>query len=753
MSTGTTASHDHEEPERPAPGTPAPDSPGHTSPSRRHLLRAGAGTGLAAGALLAATAPAQARTPEAAPAARAWPTLAALLDRSPHGLTDGEHALTSGYRTPGDGGGTLLRWDSGASETPDGGLVHTPSARPRRGRWRQVHDGTVDFRTFGVLGPRTPADDALDAMAADPSVTRVQARTDLLFRRRHTFTRSRLTLDFTGHTVHTGGIARNTHDNPFGAVFAFTGTTDPDRAVTHALTARVPELTDVYPVPDSGAFAVGEWWSVTCAPVPGGGQYERELQKLVEITEIPDDRHIRVGYLSGWELPAGRELTWVPVRPVHSVTVRDLVFLGAGEDTGAKDDEYTGSHPVSFEYAVDCHARDIHATGTFWPVVMRRWNTRFTTARCSLKNPPTVEYGGAGYLTQQIYCLDGRVSDCASSNVRHLSDLTASAHCQVVNCHGDGDDSGGNPFTTHGQYEHDLLYQGNSGLMDIANSGAPWGTSAKRITVRDHVCSWFVADTKITDLTLDNVTVLARPTFDQAGTLSVNADGAQLRGCTAVTFSLTRRSSRSARPTTLTDCHFAPPAKSVLVHSAVDTPVHLTRCVLDGLDGNTFAGTSTVTLTACTLRGSGPEAVPLTVTCPELRLTDSVLHDTGLVLDAPAGTQRLSLTGSTRLDGDNAGHTFLTTGPHRPADAATHWHLGALRSTAPATTAHAVLTTGVHHWRALGAELKGGRLRLEPAAFRGDSTLVHAHCTEDGVTREAVPEEGPRVRWTANLLL
>ncbi|SCD62220.1 hypothetical protein GA0115246_103886, partial [Streptomyces sp. SolWspMP-sol7th] len=42
MSTGTTASHDHEEPERPAPGTPAPDSPGHTSPTRRHLLRAGA---------------------------------------------------------------------------------------------------------------------------------------------------------------------------------------------------------------------------------------------------------------------------------------------------------------------------------------------------------------------------------------------------------------------------------------------------------------------------------------------------------------------------------------------------------------------------------------------------------------------------------------------------------------------------------------------------------------------------------------
>jgi hypothetical protein len=741
MSTGSPASPDHEEPHRPG------------APTRRHLLRAGAGTGLAAGALTAASAPAHARAPEAASAARTWPTLGALLDREPHSLTDGEHALLSGYRTPGDGGGALLRWDAGARAEPVGGLVHTPAARPREGRWRQIHDGTVDFRSFGILGPRTPADDALDAMAADPSVFRVRARTDLLFRRRHTFTRSRLTLDFGNRTVHTGGIARNTHDNPFGAVFAFTGTTEPARAVTHALAAPVPELTDLYPVPDSGAFAVGEWWSVSCAPVPGGGQYERELQKLVEITEIPDARHIRVGYLSGWELPAGRELTWVPVRPVHSVTVRDLVFLGAGEDTGAKDDEYTGSHPVSFEYAVDCHARGIHATGTFWPVVMRRWNTRFTTERCSLKNPPTVEYGGAGYLTQQIYCLDGRVSDCTSSNVRHLSDLTASAHCQVINCHGDGDDSGGNPFTTHGQYEHDLLYQGNSGLMDIANSGAPWGTSAKRITVRDHVCSWFVADTKITDLTLDNVTVLARPTFDRAGTLSVNADGAQLRGCTAVSFSLTRRSQRSARPTTLTDCHFAPPAKSVLVRAAVDAPVHFTRCVLEGLDGNTFAGTSAVTLTDCALRGSGPHAAPLTITCPELHVSGGELHHTGLVLDASSGAQRLTVDRSARIHGDNAAHTFLAPGPHRPADAATVWHLGPLGSTASGTTAHAALTTGVHHWKALGADFEGGSLRLEPAAFRGESTLIHAHCTEKDVTREAVPEEGPRVRWTANLLL
>ncbi len=51
--------------------------------------------------------------------------------------------------------------------------------------------------------------------------------------------------------------------------------------------------------------------------------------------------------------------------------------------------------------------------------------------------------------------------DCHTTNARHLNDWTASSYGLVENCHGDGDDQG--PFVTHGQYEHDLTYVGNSG--------------------------------------------------------------------------------------------------------------------------------------------------------------------------------------------------------------------------------------------------------------------------------------------------
>ncbi|MER5747318.1 peptidase C14, partial [Streptomyces sp. NPDC002225] len=540
------------------------------------------------------------------------------------------------------------------------------------------------------------------------------------------------------HRIRTENIEKNTHDNPFGAVLSFRGTVT-DTTLSHPLAATVIELTDTFPVPDAKAFGVGQWWTVQVAPVEGGGRDERELQKLVEITEIVDATHVRIGYLNGWELAAGRTLTWTRVEPVRNSHVRNMVFEGAGPD------EYTGSHPVSFEYAVGCDVSGIHATGTFWPVVMRRWCTRFRTEDCSLKNPPTVEYGGAGYLTQQIYCLYGRVADCTTSNVRHLNDLTASAYCTVVNCHGDGDDAGGNPFTTHGQYEHDLLFDGNSGLMDIANSGAQWGISAKRITVRRHVCSWFVANTKITDLTLEDVTVIARPTFDQAGTLTINADGAQVRGCTAKTFAVAQRSARSTRPTTVSDCSFDLPAGGVLVQTPVTAPVHFVRCTFTGVDGAVLRGAGPVRLTDCTVTGA-EDAAPLSVGSADLTIDGGRYENTGIELSA-VRDQRITVTGGARLTGRNRAGALLgrAAGPGKVT-----WDLTGLSSTTDPATAHVRIADGTNHYLATGNRFTGGTLHLVPGAL---ASALHTACVEDGTKRVAMPDDGTTARTEGNLIL
>jgi hypothetical protein len=284
--------------------------------------------------------------------------------------------------------------------------------------------------------------------------------------------------------------------------------------------------------------------------------------------------------------------------------------------------------------------------------------------------------------------------------------------------------------------------------MDIANSGGQWGISAKRITVRRHVCSWFVAGTKITDLTLEDVRVVPRSTFDPAGTLQVNADGAQLRGCSARTLSIAQRSARSGRPTIIADCDFDQPAGTVIVQTPVSNPVHFVRTTFRGLDGAILRGSGPVRFTDCTLTGT-PGAAPLLIGAAEVVVRGGTLTDTGIELSA-VRDQRLVVDGGAAVTGTNARRALLT---RAAGSGAVRIELGDYRSTAAdAQTAHVRVDAGVNRYRAVGARFSGGRLTLADAAFGVGSTLLHTGCVEEGVARE-LPAESARVVTRDNLAL
>ncbi|WP_309127311.1 peptidase C14 [Microbacterium sp.] len=704
------------------------------SGTRRALM-----TGLTAAALGGAAALVSASPAQAAGAGWNVIRVESVADLARLRARDGDVAVAAGYHRPGDAGLLVYAGADGGTSKPDGGTVVEGKAGSA---WMLQHDGVVDFRAFGIRGPKEPADDALAAMVADPAIRRIEAHTDLLFQRRHRFTRSHLEIDFGGNLVVTDGIEKNSSNNPFGAVMFFTGVSA-DVTVQYALTEEWPELTDAVAVPDAEKFPLGSWWALQCDPVSGGGRDERELQRFVKVTQKVDRHRIRVDYLNGWPLQKGRTLTWRRMDPVVGVRISNMRFQGAGPFDGPTDGsfpdprELTGSHPIAFEYAVRCDVADVHASRTWWPVVMRRWNTHFSTERCSVENPPTVFYGGAGYLTQQIYCLYGRVSDCTSSNARHLNDLTASAYCMVENCHGDGDDEGGNPFTTHGQYEHDITFIGCSGLMDIANSGAQWGTSAKRITVRDHVCSWFVAGTKITDLTLENVRVIGRSTFDPQATMTINADGAQLRGCTAGLLAVGQRSARSSRPTTIEDCTFALPVEQVLVQTPVTAPIAFVRCSISGLDGTKLRGSGEVRFVDCRLSGPA-DGKPVELGSSSVTFRGGSLRD--VELTATAVRNQVVVMDGVDLATERSEGAMLTRGS---AEGVVTWRLAGLHSAAPKGAAHIHIGHGTNHARISDAQFVGGSLRLADG-FAGNSTLLYTSSVERAVTRE-LPEQSDGV--------
>ncbi|GAA1411800.1 peptidase C14 [Oerskovia paurometabola] len=741
------------------PGEPAttPISPRQAptveAPSRRNLLRvAGIGGLVAAGALMG-THPAAAATPTAAAPSGVLPlkkdepddevlvaaSVAQLVGWRAKKIDDGTVVQLLGHATPGDGAARLVRYDAKSEAAANGGTVLAPKDAPGKGRWHTLHTGTADFRWFGLFGTDTPADDALDALVNDPTVSRIKAHSDLNFVRRHRFTRSHLELDFGGHTMTTEGIEKAGQDDPFAAVLFFRGTVTDD-VRTHKLTAVMPELRDDFEVADSSQFAVGEWYALEVNAL--AGKWERELQLQVQVTQIVDATHVRVNYLNGWELAAGRTLTWTKVEPVQQVHVRNLSFVGV-----AGGDQYTGSHPLAFEYAVSCDVENVHGVATFWPLVMRRWSTYFTTTRCSLANPASITWGGAGYLTQQIYCLYGHVSDCHTSNCRHLNDWTASAYGLVENCHGDGDDQG--PFVTHGQYEHDLTYVGNSGLMTFANSGAAWGSSAKRITVSKHVCSWFVARVKVTDLTLEDVQVIRKEGLAGSGMLWVNADGVQLRGCQADdTLIVSQASSRSKRPNVIEGSRFNVLPGTPITQANVTNPVHLVRTTLNGLEGASFAGSGPVVLDQCTLEAAEGKG---TVTASGgLTIRGGVVRNVAVVA-AGTAEQTVRVGDGARLEGSPAGGTFLS---RAKADKPVTWNLDGARSVAASgDTGHVKLDTGINRWSAVGSTFTGGRLQLADGAFGAGSYLLHTGNVESGVQRVAIPADGPTVSTAGTLIL
>lgn len=518
-------------------------------------------------------------------------TLSALKHYSP----DGDSAVyVSGYYRHGDGGGGHYIWHAESRVEDNGGTV-IASEVTTLGRWYLQHRGSGDFRMFGILDDSKPADDALDALVNDPDMVNIRAFSNLWFQRRHRFNRSGVTLDFQSFKLSTHGIEPAGSNDPFSAVLFFQGQQE-GVAWDEILTEPLSGQTDVFPVNDSRQFEVGNWYTVQVNTA--GGSAARELQKLVQVTAIVDATHIQVSYYNGWELASGRVITWQQIVPVQNIAVKNMRFTGAGVTP------VTGSHPLAFEYAVRANVEGIHATGSFWPVIIRRWNTHYRTTQCSLINPPDTATGGAGYLTQQIYCLYGHVSDCRVSNARHLNDFTASAYCRVENCHADGQSVEKGPFVTHGQYEHDLTYTGNSGLMTFANSGATWGNAARRIHVSKHVCPWFVARTGISELTLEDVVVMANERIAGSGMLWVNADGLYMSGCTSNgVLRITQRSQRSTRPNLITGCGFTLPNEGgMLTDNSVTAPVSFHDTVFWGINGHTLAG-NTLNFTRCEFIG------------------------------------------------------------------------------------------------------------------------------------------------------
>ena len=618
--------------------------------------------------------------------------------------------LVLGYGFAGDGGDKLMYWDANSEKKDNQGTV-IASLIAVKGRWLQMHNGVMDFRDFGIFNGQDSADDALEAMMKDPLIHRIEAHTSLNFTRRHSFSRSNITLDFGGQTITTLGLEAltNLKDNYVSAIFGFRGSVD-TVTVHSTLINPLSLLTDIYPVESSADFPIGTWFCLESDII--GGYWERKIQRLVQVTEHINEHSIRLNYKSGWPLEAGDKLGWRRVEPIENVMIANMIFIGEGKLPNLS------SQPIAFEYAIHCDAIKIRAQGTFWSVIFRRWNTFFRTEQCSLSNPPTVEWGGAGYLTQQLYCQYGHISDCNTSNARHLNDFTASSSCLVENCHGNGDSTGA--FVTHGQYEHDLKFIGNSGIITLANSGKAWGQSAARITISQHVCTTLLADTKISDLTLSDVHICRNPVLGGLGVLRLNCDGLSVENCTVEgELTLVQGSQRSAKMNVFEGCGFVLDSRhdSTISNLAPDDPYIKSHG--PPTSRNSINGDSRVHFSHCRFTGAEP-AASLMINNSETNFNACHLNNTALRMSGNR-PQTLVLMGNSLLTGTDFSQPLLS----RSGKHSITWLLGPYRSELKGVNRpHIAITQGVNYYHAQHVTFSGGQRLFSDQAFSSPSYFI-----------------------------
>lgn len=709
------------------------------------------------------------------------PNVKTLLELPKGQLKDGVKVHVGGFYSDGDGGAKLVRWAASSTKADNGGTVHAPTGTGQQaGRWETVHNGVADFRWFGLFGADKNADAALDAMVNDASIHRIEAHTDLNFAKRHIFHRSGVEIDFHGHTVTTEGIELNTRDNPFGAVLFFQGTATGETQ-TVRLSTDLAEGADVLEVANASAFQVEDWWHVQVKNLPQGGA-QRELDYLLKVTEIIDGTHIRVNYKLGWAIASGRQVTYRMMAPVFRCNVRNMRFVGIAVPPNGSTSQrpfdtwdQIGSNPVAYEFAVECDVSGIRATKVFWPVIMRRYCSHYVTERCELINPEERDWGGTGYLTQQINVLYGHVRDCNTSNARHLNDFTCAAYCLVENCHGDGDDYG--PFVTHGQFEHDLFYIGNSGLLSFANSGTTWGDSAKRITVKKHIASRIVANKRLTDLTLEDCHAVIKEGLSNSGSIWVNVDGLNMRGCTAeAMITLSKGSSRSKRKNILDSCGFgmlkgyeiARPIRKG-TESVGYTPINgdllIQNCEFYNVEEVNIGSINRLTLINTWFKGLPQTQGIINIGSREIVISGGGLIDCGFVLTGAwdktnrDGTnpehktdQSITIGGGAVFSGTNGEKAFLKS--IDPTNVI-RWSLGDYTSkSSDPDTAHFHIQGGRHQFKAVGSSYIGGKYVILESSFSRDQYFFMTSCIEQNVIRALLPAETERVKHTeGNMIL
>ena len=624
----------------------------------------------------------------------------------------------------------------------------------------------LSFSDFGgVCDGVASDDDALD-LAVSACVygsvislagTSRGGQNTITLRRHHIYNKSNITIDFAGYDYlwdaptgyipdRTGNFVSNTRSP--GQICFRGSLTGEEYAET--LSSILPEFSEIYPVPGvSSAFGVDSWWLMLSDSAPGAPS-GKEINYLVQSQgNFGNPNEVRMNYRSGWELASGRTITYKKAVPVSNIKILNIgnmyynqtITDGSGSGDAFKSEQ--ASSVFSFEIAYDYEVTRADFHDIPYVAVFEQWvnNGRENYLRVTKptlnRSDQIVNRNGA------LYC---KAKGLENKSGRHVIDHTSAAYCTTTCSTETGTKQGA--FTTHGSFEHDLHFENTTGVMSIANSGADFGESAKRITVQNHNGSQLIADNKVIDLTvIDSV-------FDKFA--RVNNDGFTSRNMKVKNPSgqdglrFYQKTNETGRGSYLSGGEvdlYTGSGKAI--PEDIEEPIKFSKVKIENFINREISGLSTVSLINCESETQGGAN---DITCKKFKI-DGGNHK--LSLEILNGCEEFTIGGGVSVNGSGPSATNKLINFNQSSGSGITINIGNVVFNPDTGGTYSIaLSNSVSpiKYSCSGATFNDGKIQFQTGLPAG-SYINHRGNVEVSVIREDVPTESSNVSTLDNMII
>lgn len=664
--------------------------------------------------------------------------------------------LKSYYSDIDSGGNRFFRSVNPAGLIDNGGTIIITSSG---GAWEATELYNVKLEDFGARSG-VDSTDVLRRAINSPAKRITSDLDEIILTDNSVFSRSNITLDMPNTTViwsaEEGHIpdrtnSSNQNNYRFPGIIAFRGEAG-ELIDQHTVTNRIFKGDSTWRCNDNSKFTEREWVILRVTPLSGIIGSEANVMTQVQgsggaVTEL------RVDYKSGWVIDVGRVITYRKVSPLVNIDIRlkGVKWMQNITDSSGGGDSFVSPQScalVSLEYVVDSRVSLGDGENHPYPMCVTYYTTRCTVSD-SRTNLPRVP--GSDHVVQFNNALECHALRLKNISGRHVVDFSGAAYCSVRDCGETGSRNGA--FTTHGMFEHNILFEKNYGLLSIANSGALYGDSADMITVIHHFGDYLIAQAKVTNLNIEHAIFTKRAVINNDAATLIDVTVGANTGEADKGLRLVQSSSTYSKGATFISCDVI-----LSTEAGMALPGELTQKVKFDLSlirnfNSVFIGGTDVSFIECDSRGSA-SAQENKVESVRFNLRGGSLSNTGFIFYS-ANEQIVSIDGVDFVGQGASGHdAYIVADKDSVSSLPLVLNFKNNNITAPSNTASFKLSnaTGAIRLNSTGNTQQGGVIEFQTSLPSG-SYINHTGNVERGVTRKNVPTNNNNVVTNGNMII